>query len=88
MAAAKKKKMTTRWNVDDVPVEELAPSEQIAHEIVLQFGDLAPSVSRIMESELSDDERLSAMTLFQTALSDIDDPNRDPRVAIATAGGD
>ena len=46
MAAAKKKPRSTRWHQADTPYEDLDPSEQTAHEIVVEFGDLEPSVAR------------------------------------------
>ena len=85
MAAAKKKAQSTRWYGGDIPFDELGPSEQIAHNIVQQFGDLAPSVERIMEAELTGPQRESAIGLFEASLDDLDNPNRDPRHAIDTA---
>jgi hypothetical protein len=82
---AVKKKVLTRWYDGNTPLEELDASEQIAHEIVLEFGDLAPSVTRIMEAEITEDQRVDAMVLFRDSLGGTGDPNRDPRVAIATA---
>ncbi len=81
MAVAKKKK-STRWFNEATAVEDLGASERIAHEIVLQYGDLSPSVDRIMNAELDDDQREKAMTLFQASLGVIDDENRNPAVAI------
>ena len=40
-----------------------------------------------MEAELSDEGRIQALNAFHAALSDLDDPNRDPRVSIAAAEG-
>lgn len=82
---AAKKKTTTRWYDGKTPLEELSASEQVAHEIVLEFGDLAPSVARIMDADLDDDQRLAAMVAFRDSLQEPADPNRDPRVAIANA---
>lgn len=82
---AKAKKPVTRWSDGTTPIEELAPTEQLAHQLVSDFGDLAPSVSRIMDAELDDDQRLWALEAFRDSLGDIGDPNRDPRVAIANA---
>lgn len=65
--------------------DELEGAHLIAHEIVSQRRDLLPSVQLIMESELDDDVRESAMGLFRESLGDLDDPNRDPRTAIANA---
>jgi len=80
MAAPKKK--VTRWSSAADSPDDLGPSERIAHEIVAEFRDLSPSVERIMNAGLDDDERLQAMTLFQNSLGSIGDPHRDPRVAI------
>ena len=82
---AVKKPTLTRWYDGNTPLEELDASEQIAHEIVLEFGDLAPSVTRIMEAEITDDQRVTAMELFRDSLAEPGSPNRDPRVAITTA---
>jgi hypothetical protein len=80
---ATKKQPVTRWFDGSIPVEELSTPEQIAHEVVSQFRDLAPSVERIMDAELTDDQREQALTAFRDSLDTPGDPNRDPRVAIA-----
>jgi hypothetical protein len=85
MVASKKKPRPTRWYKGDVPLEELDPSEQIAHHIVQEFGDLAPSVERIMAADLTAAQRLSAIDMFRASLRTPGDPHRDPRNAIATA---
>lgn len=84
---AKAKKKITRWSDGTIDVEDLAPHERLAHELVSDFADLAPSVEKIMEAEMSDDERVEALGLFRQSLDAVDDPNRDPRVAITAAGG-
>jgi hypothetical protein len=84
MAVAKKKSLT-RWFDGETPLEELDATVQVAHEIVLEFGDLAPSVNRIMEAEIEEDERLDAIVAFRDSLQEPGDPNRDPRVALANA---
>jgi hypothetical protein len=84
---AKAKKKVTRWSDGSIDVEDLAPSERIAHELVSEFADLAPSVEKIMDAEISDDGRIEALELFRTSLSAVGDPNRNPRTAIETAGG-
>ena len=81
----KKQLRSTRWYDGDTPFDDLDPSEQIAHRIVQEFGDLAPSVERIMAADLTAPQRQLAIGLFQTSLDDLGDPNRDPRHAIATA---
>ncbi|MFW2333829.1 hypothetical protein [Ilumatobacter sp.] len=84
---AKAKKKVTRWSDGSIDVEELEPAERIAHELVSEFADLAPSVEKIMDAEISDDGRTQALELFRSSLGTIGDPNRDPRVAITAAGG-
>jgi hypothetical protein len=82
---ATRKQPVSRWHDGTTPVEDLPPTEQIAHELVVGRRDLAPSVERIMDAELDDDQRNVAITLFRDSLDADADPNRDPRVAIATA---
>lgn len=84
---AKAKKKGTRWAGGDVDIEELAPHERAAHELVTEFADLAPSVEKIMDAEMSDEGRTEALELFRSSLDEPGDPNRDPRVAIVAAGG-
>jgi hypothetical protein len=84
---AKAKKKVTRWSNGSIDIEELGPSERIAHELVSEFADLAPSVEKIMDAEISDEGRSAALQLFRTSLGAIGDPNRDPRTAISAAGG-
>ena len=83
--AAKKKPATSRWHDGVTPIEDLGECEQLAHRIVSDYGDLTPSVERIMSAELDEDQRLTALTSFHDSLSEIGDPNRDPAVAIANA---
>jgi hypothetical protein len=85
MAAPKRK--GTRWSSAADAPDDLGPSERIAHEIVLAYRDLLPSVDRIMNAELSDPDRLYAITLFQNSLGAVGDKNRDPRVAIESSRG-
>lgn len=85
---AKKKVAATRWHDGVGEIEDLSETEQIAHTIVTERGDLEPSVARIMDSEtLDDDQRSVALNSFHASLSDPDDENRNPMVAIANAGG-
>ncbi len=84
---AKAKKKVTRWSDGSIDPEDLVPSERIAHELVSEFADLAPSVEKIMDAEISDDGRVQALELFRTSLGGVGDPNRDPRRAIEAAGG-
>lgn len=64
--------------------DDLGPANRIAYEIVSERRDLLPSVERIMNAELAEDGTVRALTLFRTALTSAGDPNRDPRVAIAS----
>ncbi|MBV1894593.1 MAG: hypothetical protein KUG57_11130 [Ilumatobacteraceae bacterium] len=81
---AKAKIIVTRWFNGETPLEELPECDQLAHQIVSVRADLAPSVTRIMDAELPEDDCLKALTLFETSLDQPGDPNRDPRVAIAS----
>ncbi|WP_395160795.1 hypothetical protein [Ilumatobacter sp.] len=84
---AVKKPILSPWFNGETPLEELPASDQVAHDIVLEFSDLKPSIARIMEADLDDDQRLNAMVAFRDSLQDPGNPNRDPRVAITNAGG-
>ncbi|MEZ7960785.1 MAG: hypothetical protein QMC04_02535, partial [Ilumatobacter sp.] len=84
---AVKKPILSPWFNGETPLEELPASDQVAHDIVLEFSDLKPSITRIMEADLDDDQRLNAMVAFRDSLQDPGNPNRDPRVAITNAGG-
>ena len=84
---AQAKKRPTRWADGATDIDELGPNERIAHELVSEFADLAPSVERIMDAEISEEGRGEALELFRASLDAIGDPNRDPRVAIVAAGG-
>ncbi len=87
MAKAKSKKVESRWSAGATSVDDLAPRERLAHEIVSAHGDLLPSVERIMDAELDEDQSLAALTAFHESIGTAGDPNRDPRVAIANAAG-
>ena len=65
--------------------ENHTPSEAAAHALIRQFGDLEPSVNRIMSADLSEEARLHAVGLFQASLGVPGDPNRMPINAIETA---
>ncbi len=82
-----KKQPVSKWSDGTTPVEELPEPQQLAHQIVVERRDVISSVTRIMDAELSDEGRIQALTAFHAALSDLDDPNRDPRVSIAAAEG-
>lgn len=66
----------------DVVTEESTASEVIAHDVIRQYNDLAPSVHRIMEADLTEAGRLHAMTMFRDSLGAVDDPMRNPLNAI------
>ena len=69
-----------------VAFEDMTPSAQVAYELLGEYGDLAPSVNKIMEAELSETQRLTAIEAFRSSLGATDDPFRDPRYAIAHCG--
>lgn len=89
MAKAKKKAAVSRWADGTTDVEELSDDERLAHELVTEFADLAPSVEKIMDADFDGDGdgRAQALELFRASLDELGDPNRDPRVAIEHAGG-
>jgi hypothetical protein len=62
--------------------EQHTPSEAVAHAIAAQYADLAPSVNRIMASDLGEPGRFHAITLFRESLGVPGDPNRNPVHAI------
>lgn len=82
---AKAKKVSSRWSEGAADVDDLAPRERLAHDIVSAHGDLLPSVERIMEAELTEEQGVVALTAFRDSLGVPGDPNRDPRVSIANA---
>lgn len=64
--------------------DELSPANRIAHDIVAERRDLLPSLERIMNAGLDEDGTVGVLTLFRCSLTAAGDPNRDPRVAIAS----
>lgn len=84
---AKAKKTSSRWSEGSTNIDDLAPRERLAHEIVSAYGDLLPSVERIMDAELTEEQGLTALTAFRDSIGIPGDPNRDPRVTIANAAG-
>lgn len=84
---AKAKKAGSRWSQGLDDVGDLAPRERLAHEIVTTHRDLLPSVERIMDAELTEDQCVVALTAFRDSVGTAGDPNRDPRVSIANAAG-
>lgn len=84
---AKPKNLGSRWSEASSDVEDLAPRERLAHEIVTEYGDLLPSVARIMDAGLTEEQTVVALTTFRDSIGVDGDPNRDPRISIANAGG-
>lgn len=79
-AAEKKRKLRT---------EDMNELERLADDIVTEYSDLAPSVARIMDAEeLTETQRMRALTSFRASLGQVGDPFRDPRYAIANCGSD
>lgn len=81
-AAAKKRAGSKQ--IAALPADH-TPSEAAAHAIVDGYPDLEPSINRILNSTLEEDERLVAIDLFRTSLDTPGDPNRIPANAIANA---
>jgi hypothetical protein len=63
--------------------DDLGPADRIAYDIIADRNDLLPSVNRIMNAGLDQENTVGALTLFRSALTVTGDPNRDPLVAIA-----
>ena len=85
MAKKSKNDVVFRWSASRDAGAEPDSCEALARDLVAQFGDLLPSVTRIMEADLDAEQRLMALTLFSESLTAIGDPNRDPRQAIDNA---
>jgi hypothetical protein len=83
-APAKPRKAAQKKPVkpNSVLAEDHTPSELVAHEIRMEFGDLSPSVNRIMNAGLHEAGTLHAITLFRQSLGVPGDENRNPMVAI------
>ena len=64
--------------------DDLGPANRIAYDIIAERRDLLPSVERIMNAGFDEDGTVGVLTLFRSSLTAVGDPNRDPRVAIAT----
>ena len=82
------KKATTRRSspyMTSTDIDDLSPTNRMAHEILTSRGDLLPSIEHIMQAGLSDSDATAALTFFRDALGAPGDPNRDPNVAIAAA---
>lgn len=82
---ATRKQPVSKWFDGSTPLEDLSESEQLAHQIATERGDLGASISKIMDADLSDDGTLQALGAFHESLSNPGDENRDPAVAIANA---
>jgi hypothetical protein len=85
--ATKKKTGRSSPYLTSTDVDELSPTNRMAHEILTSRGDLLPSIDFIMQAGLPADDTIAALTFFRDALVVPGDPNRDPRVAIASATG-
>ena len=64
--------------------DDLSPANRIAYDLIAERRDLLPSVERIMNAGLDADGTVGVLKLFRCSLTAAGDPNRDPRVAIAT----
>lgn len=72
--------------IDPAVLASRTPSQVLADEIIAAYGDLAPSVNRIMSTEgLEEDGRMHAISLFRDSLQTPGDPMRHPTKA-AEAG--
>ncbi|CAB4365280.1 MAG: hypothetical protein F2681_15660 [Actinobacteria bacterium] len=81
------KKRTTKSIADGlIAADDTSPSATLAREILADYSDLTPSVMRIVSADLSEGQRQRALEQFRNSLGAIDDPNRDPRYAIANCG--
>lgn len=71
-----------------VPPED-TPLKQLAADLRAVRAELTPSLDRITNSSLSEEDKLGAMRLFESALDDPWNPLRDPRKAMEAqlAGG-
>ena len=65
------------------PPPEDTPLKQLAADLVAVRADLKPSLARISNSDLSEDDKLGAMQLFASALDDPWSPLRDPAKAMS-----
>ncbi|MCU1391510.1 MAG: hypothetical protein JWL72_4848 [Ilumatobacteraceae bacterium] len=62
---------------------EDTPLKQLAADLLRVRTELKPSLDVISNSELSEDDKMVAMRLFEAALEDPWDPMRNPRAAVA-----
>lgn len=81
-------KKTKRTPAEVKSFEEMSAVEKVAYEILETFTDLKPSVNQIMQADLSETQRHTALSSFREALGTVGNPFRDPRYAIANCGPD
>lgn len=83
-AAAKPRKAAAKRGVKPgAPLpDDHTPSEGVAYAIRTEFGDLAPSVNRIMNAGLDEAGTMVAITLFRDSLGVKGDKYRNPMEAI------
>jgi hypothetical protein len=67
--------------VKPLPPED-TPLKQLAADLRAVRAELAPSLEKITNSSLSEEDKLGAMQLFASALDDPWNPLRDPRKAM------
>ena len=65
-----------------IPPED-TPLKQLAADLLRVRSELKPSLDVISNSELSEDDKMIAMRLFEGALDDPWDPMRNPHKAVA-----
>ncbi|WP_116998207.1 hypothetical protein [Desertimonas flava] len=85
MVTKKSAKGAANPYLGDGDIDALSPANRLAYEIIADRRDVLPSVERIMNAGLAEPDTVNALTLFRTALGSLDDPNRDPRAAVAAA---
>jgi hypothetical protein len=75
----------TKAKAKDVGYDDLPESGKLAHDIVATYGDLRPSVTKILDAELSEGQKVHALSAFQASIGVPGDANRNPAVAIEQA---
>jgi len=85
MVVKKPAKRAANPYLGDGDVDGLSPANRLAHDIVAERRDVLPSVERIMNAGLAEQDTVTALSLFRTALGNVNDPKRDPRAALAAA---
>jgi hypothetical protein len=76
------KRASSKKPVATLP-ENRTESEVVAATLLARYNDLAPSLNRIMEADLTEAGKLHAITLFRDSLGVTGDPMRNPVNAIA-----